>query len=58
MRATQAMRENDYATGHHKKSWMFWCGSGLKRSIPVSGPILQEKALSFAKNLGIKEDEF
>ena len=26
--------------------------------IPVSGPMLQEKALSFAKNLGIKEDDF
>ena len=26
--------------------------------IPVSGPMLQEKALSFAKNLGINEDDF
>jgi len=35
-----------------------WFQKVRSMGIPVYGPMFQEIALSFAKNLGIKEDEF
>jgi len=35
-----------------------WFQKAGSIGILVPGPKLQEKALSFAKNLGIKEDDF
>lgn len=31
---------------------MKWFGSARKQNLPISGPVLQQKALNFAKNLG------
>lgn len=35
-----------------------WFQKARSQRIPVSGPMLQEKALSFAENLGLKEEDF